>query len=428
MAKDNIPFHTLIWPAIIFGLNHAIKGLTDSDEVRLPQNGDLALATNVPAMEYLMLAGGQFSKSRKHAVWLPSFLEKFDPDTLRYYLSINMPENHDTDFSWKDFVERVNSELIAAYGNFVHRVMSLTYRISNGEDNPLIEIQSTNAHQFFDFTKLEKIHDDATNSLKKHRYKEALRHIISAAQLGNQMLQSSAPWKHLKSEESSEKNLSLSSLVIGWKICRFLAITTQPFLPFSAQRLWSMLGENGNVSECSWFESTNWDEEIKWNSDEPKPLFQRLDLEKIIEEEKSLADGIIEPKNNDIGHTIKGGKKMKDKEKIEGIKYVDFETFMKVELRVGKITSVEDHPNADKLMIVNVDDGTEKGRTICAGLKEYYSPAEMDGMHVVFVANLEPRKLRGIMSEGMLLAADDGQGNVKLLTLDNSMKPGSRVR
>ena len=119
---------------------------------------------------------------------------------------------------------------------------------------------------------------------------------------------------------------------------------------------------------------------------------------------------------------------MKDKEKIEGIKYVDFETFMKVELRVGKISSVEDHPNADKLMIVNVDDGTEKGRTICAGLKEYYSPAEMDGMHVVFVANLEPRKLRGIMSEGMLLAADDGQGNVKLLTLDNSMKPGSRVR
>ena len=428
LGKDNIPFHTIIWPAIICGLNHANKGLTDSDEVRLPQNGDLALETNVPAMEYLMLAGGQFSKSRKHAVWLPSFLEKFDPDTLRYYLSINMPENHDTDFNWKDFVERVNSEFIAAYGNFVHRVMSLTHRISNGETNPLIEIQNTNAHQFFDFTKLEKICDDAANSLKKHRYKEALRHIMSAAQLGNQMLQSSAPWKHLKSEESAEKNLSLSSLVIGWKICRFLAITSQPFLPFSAQRLWSMLGENGNVSECSWFESTNWDAEIKWNSDEPKPLFQRLDLEKIIEEEKSLVDGIIEPKNNDIGHTIKGGKKMKDKEKIEGIKYVDFETFMKVELRVGKISSVEDHPNAEKLMIVNVDDGTEKGRTICAGLKEYYSPTEMEGMHVVFVANLEPRKLRGIMSEGMLLAADDGQGNVKILTLDNSMKPGSRVR
>ena len=105
-----------------------------------------------------------------------------------------MPEAHDTDFNWKDFVERVNSELIAAYGNFVHRVMSLTHRISNGENNPLIEIQNTNAHQFFDFSKLEKICDDAANSLKKHRYKEALRHIMSAAQLGNQMLQSSAPW------------------------------------------------------------------------------------------------------------------------------------------------------------------------------------------------------------------------------------------
>ena len=428
LGKDNIPFHTIIWPAIICGLNHANNGLTDLDEVKLPTNGDLALETNVPAMEYLMLAGGQFSKSRKHAVWLPSFLEKFDPDTLRYYLSINMPENHDTDFNWKDFVERVNSELIAAYGNFVHRVMSLTYRISKGDTNPLIELEKSNFHEYFDFKKLEKIHQDATNSLKKHRYKEALRHIMSAAQLGNQMLQSSAPWKHLKSEESEDKSLSLSSLVIGWKICKFLAITTQPFLPFSAQRLWEMMGENGNVSECHWSESINWSDEIKWNPKQPEPLFQRLDLEKILEEEKALVEEMGAQKTDEIGHTIKGGKKMDNKEKIEGIAYVDFETFMKVELRVGKVSSVENHPNADKLMIVNVDDGTEKGRTICAGLKEYYSADEMDGMHVIFVANLEPRKLRGVMSEGMLLAADDGQGTVKLISVDSSMKPGSRVR
>ena len=129
LGKDNIPFHTVIWPALIMGLNHANDGLISSTPVSLPGPGDLAFETNVPAMEYLMLAGGQFSKSRKHAVWLPSFLERYDPDTLRYYLSINMPENHDTDFNWPDFVEKINSELTAAYGNFVHRILTLGSRL-----------------------------------------------------------------------------------------------------------------------------------------------------------------------------------------------------------------------------------------------------------------------------------------------------------
>ncbi len=136
LGKDNIPFHTVIWPAIIIGLNHVNAGLDSSTPVSLPGPGDLALEHNVPAMEYLMLAGGQFSKSRKHAVWLPSFLERFDPDTLRYYLSINMPENHDTDFNWPDFVEKINSELIAAYGNFVHRILTLCSRLPMSSGGP----------------------------------------------------------------------------------------------------------------------------------------------------------------------------------------------------------------------------------------------------------------------------------------------------
>jgi len=428
LGKDNIPFHTVIWPALICGLNHANNGFGDSDEVCLPGPGDLALPTNVPAMEYLMLAGGQFSKSRKHAVWLPSFLEKFDPDTLRYYLSINMPETHDTDFNWKDFVERVNSELIAAYGNFVHRVMSLTHRIADGKSNPVIEFENKGDHDA-NYLELERIHSDATNSLKKHRFKEALRHIISAAQLGNKVLQGSTPWKHLKSDKSDERSDSLSSLLFGWKLCKFLAITTQPFLPFSAQKLWGMLGESGDVSEESWFSAIAWDSEIRWNSKTPKPLFERLDLENIIEEEKALVSEPEEEKSNSVVHSIKGGKKVKKMSgNIEGIAYVDFETFMKVELRVGKIISVEEHPNADKLLVVRIDDGSEDGRTICAGLKEYYSADQMNGMHVIYVANLEPRKLRGILSEGMLLAADDDSGNVKLLTVDSSIQTGSRVR
>ena len=249
LGKDNIPFHTVIWPSLIMGLNHAKNGKTAEEKVQLPGPGDLTLETNVPAMEYLMLAGGQFSKSRKHAVWLPSFLERFDPDTLRYYLSINMPENHDTDFNWPDFVEKINTELIAAYGNFVHRVLTLGHRLPSGNDGPLASVESkslTKAHR----EKLDELHQSITTSLQRHRYKEALRSVMNASQYGNQMLQAATPWKYLKDETpSQERTQSLSDLAFGWRIARFLAITTQPFMPFSAQRLWESLGLKGEVSE-----------------------------------------------------------------------------------------------------------------------------------------------------------------------------------
>ena len=142
-----------------------------------------------------MLSGGQFSKSRRHAVWLPSFLERFDPDTLRYYLAINMPENHDTDFNWPDFVEKINNELIAAYGNFVHRVLTLGTRFPNDRSISTFENLDLCTDEM---KKLEEIHSQVTSSLERHRFKEALRGIMSAAQFGNQMLQAATPWKHLK--------------------------------------------------------------------------------------------------------------------------------------------------------------------------------------------------------------------------------------
>tara|TARA_B100001113_G_C21108516_1_gene622055 strand:- start:1428 stop:2447 length:1020 start_codon:yes stop_codon:yes gene_type:complete len=339
-----------------------------------------------------------------------------------------MPERHDTDFNWPDFVEKINSELIAAYGNFVHRVLTLGGRLESGTNGPFNNLENKEQNSKH-YEKLEGIHESITNSLKTHRYKEALRFVMNAAQYGNQMLQNAEPWKYMKSIESKERTESLSELSFGWRIARFIAITSQPFMPTSAQTLWEMLGESGNVADVLWHSAIDWNVSLKWNDEPPKPLFERLDLERIIDDEKSL---IVE--NNIAGdkdeiHSVKGGKKVeKMKEEIEGIANVDFETFMKIELRVGKIKSVEEHPNADKLMVISLDDGTERGRTICAGLKEYYSAEEMSGMHVVFVSNLEPRKLRGVMSEGMLLAADDESGNVKLITVDNSMSTGSRVR
>ena len=425
LGKDNIPFHTVIWPAIIIGLNHANKGFDDSTPPSLPGPGDLSLEDNVPAMEYLMLAGGQFSKSRKHAVWLPSFLERFDPDTLRYYLSINMPEAHDTDFNWPDFVEKINSELIAAYGNFVHRVLTLGARLP---DDRALSTFDDLSYCKDEMEKLETLHQQATSSLERHRYKEALRTIMSAAQLGNQMLQAATPWKFLKDLDADGAEESMAKLAFGWRLSRYLAIMTQPFLPFSAQRLWESLGESGDVALASWDSATDWAVSYKWSEVEPTPLFQRLDLEEILSQEKSLAGESSD--SNDPGHSVKGGKKKKKevKKMPEGTTHLDFETFMEVELRVGKIVSVTDHENADKLYVVAIDDGSESGRTICAGLKEYYTAEEMVGKSVVFVANLKPRKLRGVMSEGMMLAADDGNGGVKLVTIDGDIATGSQVR
>jgi len=433
LGKDNIPFHTVIWPALIMGLNHANNGFNSDDIVCLPGPGDLSLETNVPAMEYLMLAGGQFSKSRKHAVWLPSFLDRFDPDTLRYYLSINMPENHDTDFNWPDFVEKINNELNGTYGNYVNRIMSLGNKL--GGENPLSEYDN------LDFcnegtARLEEIYVQITQSLNRHRYKEALRHVMSAAQYGNQLIQKAAPWNAIKGISSNTEWSvdSMAKLAFGWRLARFLAITSQPFLPFSAQRLWTMLGQDGDVSESNFESSIDWSTPITWSSIS-EPLFSRLDLDSIIEHEEGLAITDDDITHDDPGHGVKGsGKKTKitEDEKMNnapiGTTYLDFDSFMNVELRTGTITSVDDHPNADKLYVVHIDDGSDNGRTVCAGLKPYYDVNDMLGKQVVFVANLEPRKLRGIVSEGMICAADDENGSVKLITIDGDITNGSRVR
>ena len=430
LGKDNVPFHTVIWPAILMGLNHVRNGKTADDPITLPSYGDLRLEDNVPAMEYLMLGGGQFSKSRKHAIWLPSFLQRFDPDTLRYYLSINMPESHDTDFTWNEFVDRINNELIATYGNFANRVLSLSARLPDtpgGEQLPAFD--SIDVYSDLCST-LEKLHADMTLSLEKHRYKEALRTAMTVAQHGNQLLQAAKPWEHLKTEVGAEGRAeTLASLTIGWRICRYLAIVTQPFLPFSAQKLWNMLGIESDLADMKWDQAIDWSIPVVHPSSSFEPLFKRLDVDEIVKEEQSYIES--QEDSNDLTHSVKGGKKEKKRmknEAPEGIEYLDFETFMEVELRVGRIMSVEDHPDADRLYVVNLDDGSEQGRTICAGIKAYYSPDELLNKKVVFVANLKPRSLRGVVSEGMMLAADDGNDVVRLVTIDGEISTGSRVR
>ena len=408
MGKDNIPFHTIIWPAIIMGLN-----ASESNEIsHIPKPGELVLEENVSANEYLMLQGGQFSKSRRHAVWLPSYLEQYDADALRYYLSINMPETHDTDFRWDEYVDRVNNELIGTYGNFVHRVMTLAHRLPSDGSNPLDQFDDPDQHKEI-FEDIEGLIFSAIESMEKQRFKEALRTIMGIAQMGNSILQQAAPWKHLKDEESTERRQSLSSLALSWRICSCLAVCLRPFIPFSSDKLWSMLGNESDIDTILFEDSMKVIGSLSWNSDAPKPLFTRLDLDEIIKRELSLSDS----KDNDSPPSTENGGD-----------YIDFDDFMKVEMRTGRILSVEDHPNADKLFVITIDEGSDSTRTVCAGLKGHYEPTELEGLNVVFVANLEPRKLRGVMSEGMILAADDGEGGVKVLTTEGDILSGSRVR
>lgn len=409
MGKDNIPFHTVIWPAIIMGLNSSNSGNPPSSDIN---SGEFVLESNVPAMEYLMLQGGQFSKSRKHAVWLPSFLEHHNPDTLRYFLSINMPEGHDTDFRWEEYVDKVNNELIGTYGNFVHRVMTLSHRLdSENGINPLLQYFDSSEHVEAN-EKIQTLLESAIASMEKQRFKEALRSLMNISQIGNGLIQHSEPWKYMREEDSPEKSKSLSTLAYCWKICRGLAITLRPFLPFQSDQLWSMLGEERNIDDILFEDSFNFDSDFYWNNEKPKPLFERLDIDDILEREKLIAGT--------------------DADKLEvteeDVNYIDFEDFMKVEMKTGKVVDIEDHPNADKLYVVTIEDGPDSTRTVCAGLKGIYQKEQLLGKQVIFVANLKPRKLRGIMSEGMILAADDGDGNVSVLTLDSEMPTGSQVR
>ena len=323
-----------------------------------------------------------------------------------------MPETHDTDFRWDEYVDRVNNELIGTYGNFVHRGMTLAQRLQSDGGNPLARYDDHESHRETIALVDEKV-SSAIDSMERQRFKEALRSIMGIAQIGNSILQDAAPWKYLKGEESPESRKSLSSLALSWRICSCLAVCMRPFIPFSSERLWSMLGNESNIDAILLEDSMNGTEPLSWNPEAPNPLFTRLDLEEILESEESLSDS----KDNDSSPSRENGGD-----------YIDFEDFMKVEMRTGRFVSVEDHPNADKLFVITIDEGSDSTRTVCAGLKGHYEPSELEGLNVVFVANLEPRKLRGVMSEGMILAADDGEGRVRVLTTEGDILSGSRVR
>ena len=355
LAKDNIPFHTIIWPAMLMG------------------HGGLNLPYDVPANEFLTMSGEQFSKSRGVGIWLPDIAKKFDTDTIRYYLSINMPEKRDTDWNWKDFEAKVNNELVAIYGNFVHRVLTFIHK-NFGKIPPYLKEEELDRKVI---NKVIETFSEAGECIEKCHFKDGIKKVMRIAQLGNQYMNASEPWRLLK--EDVERCKSVMNVCA--RIVKILAIASAPYMPKAAEKIWHMLGYEGSVHEQRW-EAVEIDEnEIKI----PVPLFNKIEVDKM--------------------------------EEVE-------DPFAKLDLRVAKIVGVEKHPNADRLYVIEIDLGEMGKRKIVAGIKPWYSKEELMGKKIVVITNLKKARIRGVESEGMLLAVDE---NGKAVLLVANAKEGSRV-
>ena len=367
LGKDNIPFHTIFWPAVLQSFDN-----------------DLNLPYDVPGNAFLKFGGQQFSKSRGVSVSIKDIVEEYDPDAMRYYMSANMPENRDSDFTWEDFVTRNNSELVATYGNFVHRTMSFTQK-NFGEipDAPL----DTEAKEAIN-SALEEV----AQHIEKCEFKMGIKRAMELARFGNQYIDAQAPWKQLKASREDCAATLYTSLCIS----KALAVVFAPYLPFSSQKLWESLGEEGQILEAKW-DNALVPPKPGTKLEKPEPLFKKLDP----------------PKKEEPEEKPKEAPKMPDM------------TLDKLDLRIGKVLEANEHSNADKLIVLNVSLGDEN-RQLCAGLKEHYSLEEFVGKHIVVVCNLKPAKLRGIMSEGMLLAASEGE-TVSLLLPPENAEPGTQL-
>jgi methionyl-tRNA synthetase len=388
LGKDNIPFHTIIWPAILLGY------------------GGLNLPYDVPANEYLRFAGEQFSKSRGVTIDIPNLLEHYDPDQLRYYLAINMPENRDSDFSWDDFEKRINTELVGTLGNFIHRALSFT--VKNFGEIPGLDDSKLDSDDKEALDKIKDTFQKVSDYIEICQFKNAMKSVMELAHFGNRYFDKKAPWSLLK----TDKPACGSALHISLRLVKALAVLSYPFIPHAANRLWSMLGYSEPIEKENWSAGSE-GLKVGQKLERPVPLFKKIEIKS---EKKDKELEIAEDKG--LGKT----------EDIEGVvNLITMTDFQKVNLRIGQVIKIEDHPNADKLYVLEVDFGNEQ-RQLVAGLKGHYEKNEILNKKIVVVMNLEPATLRGVESKGMLLAADDGKGTVSLLVPDRDVALGSRVK
>ncbi|MBO7205805.1 MAG: methionine--tRNA ligase, partial [Candidatus Methanomethylophilaceae archaeon] len=386
IGKDNIPFHSIIWPAILMGM------------------GDMQLPYDIPANEYLMIGGGKFSKSRGGAIDVPSVLEKYDADIVRYYLSAIMPDTHDSEFSWDDFQVKVNNELVAAIGNYYHRCLSFTKKnFGTGPESDGVKDEVAQ--------EIDRAFKEYSEYMQSCDFKKAIKVIMDLSHFGNRYFDSMKPWALVKTDKDACGKVLYDNL----SVVKALAIMMWPFMPKAAEKIFDYMGLS--ELEAGGYEGINVKLVPGTELKEPVPAFSKVEIPKeVLDAEKGLLDGAsAEPKK---------------KEKKEMVTVADgpFKDFRKLDIRVAQITQIDDHPDAEKLYLMKVDVGEE--RQIVAGLKAYYSKEEMLGRKVLCLANLKPAKLRGQRSEGMLLAADDeemGGSTVLLLKPSADVPNGTKM-
>ncbi len=388
IGKDNIVFHCIIFP------------------VMMKAHGGYIMPENVPANEFLNLENDKISTSRNWAVWLHEYLEEMPgkQDVLRYVLTANAPETKDNNFTWRDFQDRNNNELVAVYGNFVNRALQLTKKYWNGivpACGELIDVDRRAIEEFKD------VKEEVEQLLEQYKFREAQFAAMNLARIGNRYITECEPWKVWKTDPKRVETI----LYISLQLVANLAIAFEPFLPFSSKKLRGLIN----------MESFEWDQ--LGQTDLLKPGHQLAEPELLFEK---IEDSVIEAQLQKLADTKKAN---------EAAAYVaqpiketiDFSDFEKLDIRVGHIKNCEKVKKAKKLLKFTLDDGSGTDRTIVSGIAAFYEPEELIGKDVLFIANLAPRKLMGIESQGMILSAENFDGSLSVTTTLKEVKPGSQV-
>ena len=385
IGKDNIVFHCIIFPAM------------------LKAEGSYILPTNVPANEFLNLEGNKLSTSKNWAVWLHEYLQDFpnQQDVLRYALTANAPETKDNDFTWKDFQARNNNELVAIFGNFINRVAVLTQKYYEGEVPAAGVLNATDSETLQQLSELTK---KIEQSLERYRFREAQQELMNIARLGNKYLADEEPWKLIKTDAERVKTV----MYVALQVATALAITSEPFLPFTSEKLKNIL----QLGTTAW-------EQVKQNPTALLPTGHKIGVATLLFEK--IEDAAIAKQLERLENTKQANRQEAQAAAEVAVapqkELISYDDFAKMDIRIGTILSAEKMPKADKLLILKVDTGIDQ-RTIVSGIAQSFNPEEIIGKRVTVLANLAPRKLRGVESQGMILMVENAEGKYRFIAPD----------
>ena len=396
IGKDNIVFHCIIFPAM------------------LKAEGSFILPANVPANEFLNLEGNKLSTSKNWAVWLHEYLQDFpnQQDVLRYVLTANAPETKDNDFTWKDFQARNNNELVAIFGNFINRVAVLTQKYYEGvvpQADTYNNVDNETLRQITELT------DKIEQSLERYRFREAQQELMNMARLGNKYLADEEPWKLIKTDPERVKTV----MYVALQIATALAVASEPFLPFTSEKLKRML----QLGSITW-------ENLKTNATELLKTGHRIGVAELLFEK--IEDAAIEKQLQRLENTKLANKQEAqvnaETEVAPQKELISYDDFAKMDIRIGTILEAEKMPKADKLLVLKVDTGIDK-RTIVSGIAQSFAPEEIIGKKVTVLVNLAPRKLRGVESQGMILMVENSEGKYTFINPDaDGITNGTEVK